>query len=296
MNLATSFALSTYYHLTLPWRAWYARRARAARRAPVMVLFYHRVADEGLNPWTCTRNEFRAHLDWLARHVDLVSLAEAQRRIRSGENDRPAVSITFGDGYADNSDFALPLLVERRIPCTYFVATRFVRDQIPFPHDLARGQRLAPNSWSQLRDAAAAGIEIGAHTCNHVDLGAIHDSQRLHEEVVRGSEELQQSLGRPVRYFAFPFGQPANLNAAVFQLAFEVGFEAVCSAYGGYNWPGGDAFHLRRIHGDRELLRLKNWLTVDPRKLGVPHFDYDRHADDVSTEAHEPDQSTPVKS
>ena len=51
------------------------------------------------------------------------------------------------------------------------------------------------------------------------------------------------------------------------RLARECGYEGVCSAYGGYNFPGDDAFHLQRIHADDDMIRLKNWVTVDPRKL-----------------------------
>ena len=61
----------------------------------------------------------------------------------------------------------------------------------------------------------------------------------------------------------------------VFQLAREAGFAGVCSAYGGYNVPGDDPFHLQRIHADPDIIRLKNWLTVDPRKLArVARFQY----------------------
>jgi hypothetical protein len=56
------------------------------------------------------------------------------------------------------------------------------------------------------------------------------------------------------------------LNAEAFRLARRAGYQGVCSAYGGYNWPGEDAFHLQRIHADPDMLRLKNWLTFDPRK------------------------------
>ena len=68
-----------------------------------------------------------------------------------------------------------------------------------------------------------------------------------------------------------PVASPHNLLAvdeAAFRLAHEVGFHGVCSAYCAYNWPGGHPFHLRRIHADPELIRMKNWLSVDPRKLG----------------------------
>ena len=82
----------------------------------------------------------------------MVSLAEAQRRLASGRNDRPCVSITFDDGYADNCDQALPLLIRERIPCTYFVTTRNVIDGKPFPHDVAvrpaaRSRTRPTRSW-----------------------------------------------------------------------------------------------------------------------------------------------------
>jgi hypothetical protein len=56
-----------------------------------------------------------------------------------------------------------------------------------------------------------------------------------------------------------------------FQVARSAGYQAVCSAYGGYNFPGDDSFHLRRIHADNEMIRLRNWLTLDPRKTNSAH-------------------------
>lgn len=267
--------LGLYYHGSLPWRSVLNRRDAARGRAPVMALFYHRVADQGRNSWTCSHTVFAQHIQWLKSHCHLVSLAEAQQRIRSGENREPCVTITFDDGYADNCRFAMPLLLREHIPCTYFVSTRYVFEQLPFPHDVASGYRFAPNTIEQLRDLAAAGIEIGLHTRTHADLGAMTDQDRLRDEVVVAGEELQAALGRPVRYFAFPYGLHANLNATAFQMAYEAGYEAVCSAYGGFNFPGDDAFHLQRIHADGGLLPLKNWLTVDPRKRATPRFEYE---------------------
>jgi peptidoglycan/xylan/chitin deacetylase (PgdA/CDA1 family) len=266
--------LGAYYRASLPYRRWWMRRAAAAGKAPVMVLFYHRVADEPSGPCTISRTEFTQQMDWLADQFDLVSLEEAQRRIRHGST-RPAVSITFDDGYAENCEHALPLLIKRQIPCTYFVCTRHVVRGLPFPHDMARNQPHQPNTIEQLRALASAGVEIGAHTRTHADLGRIHDNKRLRDEVVYAGQELAAAVGCPVRYFAFPFGQHENLNIEAFRMTREAGYEAVCSAYGGFNLPGDDPFHLQRIHGDPEMLRLKNWLTVDPRKLaGVERFRY----------------------
>ena len=203
----------------------------------------------------------------------LVSLAEAQRRLREG-NSRPAVHITFDDGYADNNDFALPLLVREQIPCTYFVSTHFIRHGVPFPHDAQRGVRLQPNNFDDLRRWAAEGIEIGAHTRTHPDIGKLSDPGRVRDEIVGAGEELQQMLRRPVRYFAFPYGLPQSMTQRAFELADEAGYEAVCSAYGAYNFPGDDAFHIQRVHGDDDFLRFQNWMTIDPRKLDVPRYRY----------------------
>ena len=67
---------------------------------------------------------------------------------------------------------------------------------------------------------------------------------------------------------------------------YDAGYDGVCSAYGGYNFPGDDAFHLQRYHADPSLLRLKNWLTVDRRWVNRPRFVYNHYdpslADDIT--------------
>ncbi|MEX0818022.1 MAG: polysaccharide deacetylase family protein [Pirellulaceae bacterium] len=270
--------LGAYYYATLPGRWWANERAARAGNAPVMVLYYHRVADHTPNGWTISNAQFRREIDWLEANFDLVSLDEAQRRIREG-NSRAAVSITFDDGYAENCEQALPLLVRRRIPCTYFVMSHPILANESFPHDIAAGTPLRPNTLEQLGSLAASGIEIGGHTRTHADLGQITNEPELRAEIVGGRDDLERALGIKVRYFAFPYGLHQNLNAAAFRIAAEEGFAGVCSAYGGYNVPGDDAFHLQRIHADPELVRLKNWLTIDPRKVRrTQRFSYENRA------------------
>jgi peptidoglycan/xylan/chitin deacetylase (PgdA/CDA1 family) len=274
MNLLSKSVLSAYYGLTLRAR----RRAaidRAARQTePVRVLFYHRVADRYPNVWTIRTAKFAAHIRWLRERFDLVSLAEAQSRIAAGRNRWPTACITFDDGYADNLSFAIPLLLRNKIPFTYFVSTDYVLGRKPFSHDVAAGRPLEPNTPQQLRDLAAAGVEIGAHTRSHADLGGPLSREKLVDEIVTCKHELEAAIQREVRYFAFPFGQIENLSAEAFQIAYRAGYHGVSSAYGGYNFPGDDAFHLRRFHADPQFIRFVNWLTVDPRKLRkTPQFD-----------------------
>jgi peptidoglycan/xylan/chitin deacetylase (PgdA/CDA1 family) len=261
------YLVAANYYGTLPLRAGANRLAGRRGRMPVMILFYHRVADSHPNAWTISRRLFARQVDWLQARFDLITLAMAQARIREGYNPRPAVCITFDDGYGENCDFAIPLLVGQKIPCTYFVATDHVLHGRPFPHDVASGQPLPPNSLDQLRAMVAEGIEIGCHTRTHADLAFVDDPAILRDEIVTSGAELANLLACPIRYFAFPYGQTQHLTPQSMQTAQQAGYRAVCSAYGGYNFPGGEVFHLRRIHADPDMIRFRNWLTLDRVKL-----------------------------
>lgn len=258
-------AIELYRLATMPWRT--AKRRRLARQGklPVYSIFYHRVSNDYQNDWTMSEAEFTRQIDWFEKHFDLVSLSELQKRIDSGFNNRPTLAITFDDGYAENCQFALPLLIERGIPVCYFVTIDYVTSQEPFPHDVALGNPLPVNTVESLRALSRSGVEIGAHTRTHSDMGAIDDPQELSDELVTASREIEEHIGCPVQYFAFPFGQRKNMNPEAFRILKDHGFLGVCSAYGGWNEIGEDSFHIKRIHGDPSFERVRNWLSFDPR-------------------------------
>lgn len=276
-------AIWLYRQFTRRQRTELFARLQEAKRLPIAILFYHRIADEHPNGWTMNCRDFARQLDWLQENYDIVSLAEAQRRIQSKSCDRPSVAITFDDGYADNVEFALPELVKRAIPATYFVATDFVRTGNPFPHDVEAGVPLAPNTIEQLRHFAEEGIQIGAHTRTHPDLGTIFDREQLAEEIGGSIADLQEWLGRPIDYFAFPFGLPANTSQLAVETLIELGVKGYCTAYGALNWPSSHGLHLRRVHADPGLECLKNWLTLDKRKLrDFARLPFDENTDAAS--------------
>ena len=235
-------------------------------KAPVSVLFYHRVADTAHNTWTIGCRRFQEQIEYCRQHFDLIDLREVQQRMQGGRFSRPAISLTFDDGYEENSAFALPLLTKHRIPCTYFVCTSNIIHGRPFPQDVAAGHPLPVNTVDQIRAAADAGIEIGCHTRSHVDFSKIEDPAIVREEIIDAKAELESLIDRPVEYFAFPYGMPEQLTQAAVDAVVEAGFQGFCSAYGAYNFPGDPSFHIRRIHGDPEMARFKNWLSFDARK------------------------------
>jgi len=255
-----------------PHRAWCMRGRMANQTAPMNVLFYHRVSNRHANDWTISVRQFRRHVEHCRRHLEPVDLAEVQQRVRAGKNPRPTFTFTFDDGYAENMDHAIPLLLEHSVPTTYFVTTRNVLDGSPFPHDVDCGRPLPVNTVNHVREMSDAGIEIGLHTRTHPDFANLNDPDRVREEIHGGKQELEDMIGRRVRFFAVPYGLPKQLTRLVFETSREAGLQGVCSAYGGYNIPGGDDYHLRRFHGDPEYGRLMNWLSLDPSKLRKEPF------------------------
>lgn len=297
--------LGLYQNATASLRMRTVRQMATEGRAPVCVLFYHRIADTSPNDWTLPVAEFRRQLDWLARRFDFVTLQEAQRRLGDGKSRRPAVAITFDDGYGENCETAVPLLLKRRIPFTYFVSTRIIRDQTAFPHDLAAGVRLRPNTITELRAVADAGVEIGAHSRTHADLGKSIDPDWLREEITGSIEDIEQWTGRRPQSFAFPYGQTTNFTPEAMRVAREAGIRVVCSAYGAYNLPERVSkewgpFHLRRIHADMEWVRFVNWMTFDPRKLlAIDPIDDDAYlsgvANDSAAPPDQPNETLPME-
>jgi peptidoglycan/xylan/chitin deacetylase (PgdA/CDA1 family) len=57
--------------------------------------------------------------------VDLVSLDEMHRRLKTGDHPRRFVCFTFDGGYRDNAEFAYPVLKKYEVPFAIYVATGF---------------------------------------------------------------------------------------------------------------------------------------------------------------------------
>lgn len=260
-------AIWLYRQMTALSRGRLLAQLRHEQQMPIAVLFYHRVSDHGATPWTINSSDFKRHLDWLQANFDLISLQEAQLRIRAKNNDRFSIAMTFDDGYAENMQTALPELLNRRIPVTYFLATDYIGKNRSFPHDIQHGLTIPTNNWDELRSLIGMGVEFGAHTKTHCDVARLTSPTQLFNEVIGSVRQIESQLGTDCKYFAFPYGRPENMTQAAIDLLAAHGVQGMCSAYGALNWPNSVGFHIRRIHGDPGLQRLKNWLTLDNRRL-----------------------------
>jgi peptidoglycan/xylan/chitin deacetylase (PgdA/CDA1 family) len=187
--------------------------ARAVARPPArdgrhVILCYHSV-----NPspgyLSLTPELFDAHLAWLQRHADVVSLGELVGGRGAGRT--PQVAITFDDGYADNHTHALPLLAVRGLTATFFLTAGFLERDAGVLRELAETwhtpvDELAPLSWDQVKEMRSAGMTFGSHTWSHRNLAQINEAE-VERELTRSRKVLEERLAEPVSAVAYPWGK-----------------------------------------------------------------------------------------
>jgi peptidoglycan/xylan/chitin deacetylase (PgdA/CDA1 family) len=232
--------------------------ARCLGQEFVTVLLFHRVTDaipeDGL---TVGSQRFRRICRLLAERFRVVPLGEIFRLLRSGGPlPRRTVAITFDDCYRDNLD-AAGVLKGFGLPATFFVPTGFVGTCRPFDWD--RHLPPLPNlTWEQVRQMADMGFEIGSHTVSHADMGAVPPEQARHE-LVASRQTIEEKIGRPCRWFAYPFGGRNNFRPEYLPLIREAGYEGAVSAFGGF---------VTRLCDDRMLPR-----EAVPYFHSMPHLE-----------------------
>jgi peptidoglycan/xylan/chitin deacetylase (PgdA/CDA1 family) len=61
-------------------------------------------------------------------------------------------------------------------------------------------------TWGEMRKMERAGLQIGSHTVDHLDLPDLSDSQALYE-LADSRRTLERKLGHPVQWLAYPAGR-----------------------------------------------------------------------------------------
>jgi peptidoglycan/xylan/chitin deacetylase (PgdA/CDA1 family) len=94
----------------------------------LVVLIFHRVleAPDPLLPFEPDAGRFAAEMEVLRRCFRVLPLREAVHRMLAGSLPARSACITFDDGYANNCEVALPILMDKSLPATVFVAPGFL--------------------------------------------------------------------------------------------------------------------------------------------------------------------------
>jgi peptidoglycan/xylan/chitin deacetylase (PgdA/CDA1 family) len=214
-------------------------------RRPVPILMYHEVspASETASRLAVPPAAFAAQLAYLHdAGFETVTAGHLAAILAGGAGQLPdrAVVLTFDDGFVDFYSRAMPMLDRYGFTATVFVTTGWVQDAGPLCAGRRPGRML---SWSQIAEAAHAGIEVGAHSRQHPQLDQLAGNL-LREELYASKAQLEDRLGFPVPGLAYPFGYS---NARVRQAARDTGHGYACAVSNTVMNPRTDLLALPRL-------------------------------------------------
>ena len=203
-----------------------ARQSPATR---VVVLCYHSVNPSGALA-SPTPALFARHLSWLRDQCDMVPFGCVPAATRRKIN-RPVVSVTFDDGYADNYNYAFPILQRYGARATFFLTAGFVEKEAAVRQRLqsvwrSSCEQIHPLEWSQVREMRRGGMEFGAHSYGHVSLAELPNGA-AEDDMRRAKDVLEARLGEPITSMAYPFGKPRrHFTNVTVNLAEKVGYQS----------------------------------------------------------------------
>jgi peptidoglycan/xylan/chitin deacetylase (PgdA/CDA1 family) len=187
-----------------------------------LILMYHRVAEVAENSLCVTPSCFAEQMAWLKRHglrgVGVGTLLDAMR----ADRQRGLVGITFDDGYANLVEAALPALLRHDFTATMFI----VAGLLGGTNEWDEGWAWPLMPAEQVRELAAADMEIGSHTVSHLRLAGA-DAGRLKAEVSDSRASLSELIGAEIRGFAYPYG---SMDTAAQHAVRDAGYDYACAA------------------------------------------------------------------
>jgi peptidoglycan/xylan/chitin deacetylase (PgdA/CDA1 family) len=117
------------------------------------ILIYHRVLPrhDALNPDEPDANGFETRMRWLRDWFHVLPLTEAVDRLDRGCIPPRALAITFDDGYADNEQFAAPILQRLGLSATFFISTGYLNGGCMWNDRVIEALRASPAEALDLR-------------------------------------------------------------------------------------------------------------------------------------------------
>jgi peptidoglycan/xylan/chitin deacetylase (PgdA/CDA1 family) len=211
------------------------------------ILTYHSLDPSG-SVISIAPHIFREQMQFLADTATRVVPLHAVR-------DTPgAVALTFDDGFRNFYGHAFPILQRYRFPATVFVVSGYCCGRNDWPTQPRNHgvPTLELMNWCEIEEVANAGIDIGCHTTTHPRLGLLSPAD-IEDEVFSSRSAIEDHIGKPVRTFAYPYGESNQLARDIVRCH----FQSACGTRLAYLSPNADAWNLPRI--DVYYLQRRLW-------------------------------------
>ncbi len=177
----------------------------------VPVISYHKFSEDKSDTLTVKKSAFEEQMKFLKESGyrvismdELFDFLDFKRPL-----PKKSVVITIDDGWVSAYEIAYPILKKYGYPATLFVYTDLI---LPGRNFL---------SWDLLAEMSKNGIDIQCHTKSHRNLDRRNNQESFREyfenvkkELTESAELIRKRLNKPVKYFAYPYGDTNSLVIA----------------------------------------------------------------------------------
>lgn len=182
-----------------------------------------------------------------------------------GSAGERTVVLTFDDGFREVHGLVLPVLRDLDLRATAYLVSDHIGGTSRWLASDGEGDRPLM-SWTEIRELAAEGVEIGAHGHRHLALDLLQLADAS-DEIVRSRQVLEDGLGRAVTSFAYPYGYHTSAIKAAVR---DAGYTNACGIKQAMTHPSDDRFAFARIivYADTSPETFRDWLAGDGLPLG----------------------------
>ena len=201
----------------------------------VPVLNYHQVEQKNGNPLTLWPDQFEAQMAYLADEgYTTITIDEMMDALENGTPlpEKPVI-ITFDDGYADNYEYAYPILKKYGFKATIFLIYDFTN---AYPNYL---------TWEQIDEMKQSGlIRFESHTMTHANLAELDSADELRHEIADSHDLLSEKIGYDMHYIAYPGGR---VNPEIEEITRAAGYRGGFTVHYGLSTPTEGRYQMDRI-------------------------------------------------
>lgn len=156
-----------------------------------------------------------------------IDFEDAAQRIKNKTFPKNECLLAFSwdDGFEECFTKIKPVVDVWKIKAAFFINPNFIDGDNDYREHFKKDivfTNKNPMSWEMVKQLAAEGHTIGAHTLDHLSLNCNEFSFLKHQ--IEGSKErIEAQLGIELRHFAFPYGRLRHIS--------QLGVDVACSTF-----------------------------------------------------------------
>lgn len=201
----------------------------------VPILTYHVLNPTIPSSMTITPERFESQIKWLKDNgYTVIPLKQLVDYLQGKKVTLPAkpIVITADDGWESDYTYMYPIARKYNIPITLFI----------YPRTISEGKNAL--TWDQVKELMKSGLfDIQAHTFSHPNfkqekkhMSADAYEKFVYRELFNSKKILEDKLGKPIEFLAWPFGIYDNYleqqaAKAGYTMAFTIDFRNASRIY-----------------------------------------------------------------